>query len=255
MDVAMADLDALVDHAMKKLRAGEYRDWPNACNGLQVANAGRVRRIVASVDASEAAIRFAGARSGSLLLVHHGLFWGGVQPLTGAFGRKIRFVHESDLAVLSLHLPLDGDPQFGNNHLLARALGLRGLRPFLAPRGLPIGVQGLASVSLATFVKRVAAACGVPPQVCAGGPDRVRRVGIVTGAGWNGAGELVAEGIDTFLTGEAPHHSYIEAEEAGLNLIYAGHYATETFGVKELAAQLARRFRIPWEFFDHPTGR
>lgn len=244
-----------MDHVSNTLRVGEYRDWPNALNGLQIANAGRVRRIIAAVDASEAAVRHAGARSGSLLLVHHGLFWAGVQPLTGPFGRKVRLAHEADLAVLSLHLPLDGDPVFGNNPLLARALGLRKLRPFLAPRGLPVGIAGSLACSRDRLVARLSAACGGSVQVCAGGPGRVRRVGVVTGAGWSGAAELLSEGVDTFITGEAPHHSYIEAEEAGINLLYAGHYATETFGVKALAAHLARRFRIPWEFFDHPTGR
>jgi len=251
----MAELETMVGYVTQKLRVADYCDWPNALNGLQVANAGRVRRIVAAVDASEAAIRRAGARSGSLLLVHHGLFWGGVQPLTGAFGRKIRLAHESDLAVLSLHLPLDGDPVFGNNPLLARALGLRNLQPFLAPRGLPIGVQGTRTLTRTALVARLSLVCGGPVQRCPGGPDRVRRIGIVTGAGWNGAAELVAAGVDTFITGEGPHHSYIEAEEAGINLLYAGHYATETFGVKALAASLAKRFRVPWEFFDHPTGR
>jgi len=252
----MADLQAIVDFLAQTLRVTEYRDWPNAVNGLQLANAGRIRRIVAAVDASEAAIRYAAARSGSLLFVHHGLFWGGVQPLAGPFGRKIRAAMEGDLAIYSSHLPLDGDPVFGNNPLLARALGLRGLKPFLPPRGLPIGVQGVVrAMDRAAFVERLATVCEGAVHLAPGGPDRVRRVGIVTGAGWSSAAEILAEGVDTFVTGEAPHQSSIEAEEYGLNVCCAGHYATETFGVRAICARLAKRFRLPWEFFHHPTGR
>ena len=250
----MTPLLDLVGYADRLLDTAGYEDWPDAFNGLQVENRGRVVRIVAAVDAAEAALRHAGAVPGTLLLVHHGLFWGGARPVRGVFGRKLRRAFEADLAVYSSHLPLDAHPRIGNNTLLARGLGLREPQPWLALRGRPIGRVGLCRMDRAELARRLGALCGGRVHVCPGGPARTRRVGIVSGAGWPGAAALHQAGIDTFVTGEGPQHSYIEAEEAGINLIYGGHYATETLGVKALAERLARRFRLPWEFFDHPTG-
>ena len=196
----------------------------------------------------------AAAEPGTLLLVHHGLLWGGVRPFTGALRRKLRRAFEADLAVFSSHLPLDLHPKLGNNALFARALGLRRCTPAFPSKGQPIGLVGETTATRAEFAGRIEAATGGVVKLAPGGPLRVRRVGVVTG----GAGDMVADaaalGCDAFVTGEGPHHTYTLGEELGVNLFYAGHYATETFGVKALAAHVARKFRLPWEFIDHPTG-
>lgn len=243
----MARLDKIIPYTNRFLRIAEIEDYPGAHNGLQVENSGRVTRILAAVDAGLPAIKKAAAfGSGSLLVAHHGLFWSGVQPVTGIWREKLRVMQDADMALYSSHLPLDAHETVGNNVLLARALGLRGLKPFL-----DFGRRGSFSGSLDVLIRRVGQATGRPPQVCAAGSSKPRQVGIVTG----GAGDMVekaaAAGVDTFITGEGPQWSWVRAEELGINVIYAGHYATETFGVKALAAHLAAKFRMPWKFVEH----
>ncbi len=243
----MAKLSEIVSHANRCLRVAEIGDFPGAHNGLQVENSGRVTRVLAAVDAGLPAIKKAAALgSGSLLVVHHGLFWSGVQPVTGVWREKLRVMLDADMALYSAHLPLDAHATLGNNVLLARALGLRELKPFL-----DFGRCGKFSGSLDALVRRVGRVTGRAPWVCAAGPSKPGRVGVVTG----GAGDMVekaaAAGVGAFVTGEGPQWSWVRAEELGINVIYAGHYATETFGVKALAERLAARFRIPWNFVEH----
>ncbi len=245
----MAKLDAIISYANHYLKVEEGEDAPGAHNGLQVENSGRVTRILASVDSGLAVIKKASAAgSGSLLIVHHGLFWGGVQPVTGTFGRKLELMRAADMALYSVHLPLDAHATVGNNVLLGKALGLRRLEPLLG-----FGRSGSFAGSRDELVRRVMKTTGRVPQVCAAGPERPRRVGVITG----GAGDLLekvaAAGIDTFVTGEGLQWTWLRAEELGVNMIYGGHYATETFGVRALAAHLAKKFRVPWQFIDHPV--
>ena len=245
----MAKLDAIVSYAGRCLRLGEIEDYPGAHNGLQVENGGNVRRVLAAVDAGLPAIRKAAAMgSGSLLVVHHGLFWQGLKPVTGAWREKLAVMRDADMALYSVHLPLDAHGTLGNNALLAKALGLRAPHPFLG-----FGRAGAFGGSLADLARRVRAATGRTPLVCAAGPAKPRKVGVVTG----GAGDMVekaaAAGADTFITGEGPQWSWVRAEEIGINVLYAGHYATETFGVKALAAHLGKKFRLPWKFVEHPV--
>jgi dinuclear metal center YbgI/SA1388 family protein len=245
----MARLDDMVLYADRLLRVGQVEDYPGAHNGLQVGNGGKVKRVLASVDAGLPVLRKAAALGeGSLLVVHHGLLWSGVQRVTGIWKQKLDVMGQADMAVYSCHLPLDAHDTLGNNVLLGKALGLRGLKAFLE-----FGRRGSFTGSRGDLVKAVAKATGRAPQVCAAGPTRPRNIGVVTG----GAGDMVDKaaeaGIDTFITGEGPQWSWVRAEELGLNMIYAGHYATETFGVKALASHLAKKFRVPSEFVDHPV--
>jgi dinuclear metal center YbgI/SA1388 family protein len=250
----MAQLRAIVEYSNRHLQISKVVDWPNAWNGLQVENSGLVGKIGAAVDACEAVLDEAVDRGITLLLVHHGLFWGGVQPLVGASYRKMKRALAGDLAIYSAHLPLDLHPKLGNNALLAAALGLKETEPFFLNKGTPIGVKARVKMAREELAERLEKALGGPVYLCAGGPATTKCVGIVTGGAGGEIGRAVAEGVDTFITGEGPHHSFTAAEELGANLFYGGHYATETFGVKALAAHLSRRFRIPWEFIDHPTG-
>jgi len=247
-------LITLVQHCDTLLRTADIGDYEGAVNGLQMQNAGRVTRLAAAVDASAATIRLAVAAGADLLLVHHGLFWSPRQPWTGANYELIRLLTANNLAVYSSHLPLDAHPRLGNNALLAAALGLKKLTPFFTSHGQPIGWQARATLSRAELGRRLERATGAPPRLLPGGGETCRRIGVVTGGAGGDLKLAAAEGVDMFITGEGPHWTYAQAEELGLNVFYAGHYATETFGVKALAAHLAGKFNLPWEFVDHPTG-
>jgi dinuclear metal center YbgI/SA1388 family protein len=247
-------LNQLVDYLDDYLRIAEIPDDPRALNGLQVESPGSVRLVLGAVDASQAAIDAAVSQGAGLLVVHHGIFWGGPEPLRGRFGRRVRALHRGDVALYSVHAPLDCHPEVGNNAVLARDLGLTGLAPFGRYHGVEIGVFGEFSGSVGDLAARVERRLRHPPRVIGKGPERVDRVAVVTGA----ASDLLAEardrGITTFLTGEGPHHTFFDAEEWGLNVIYAGHYATETVGVQALGEHLRQRFPVEFRFFDHPTG-
>jgi len=247
-------LKKIVAHCDRLLRTAAIGDYDGAVNGLQVENSGSVTRIAAAVDASLATVKLAIAAKADLLIVHHGLFWSPLQPWTGKKFELIKLLIENNLAVYSSHLPLDAHPKLGNNAQLAAALGLKNLQPFFVSHGQAIGLKTVAKISRAELAKRIAHATGVPPKIIPGGKEICQRIGIVTG-GAGGELKLAAnEGVDTFITGEGPHWTYALAEELGLNVFYAGHYATETFGVKALTEELAKKFKVPWKFLDHPTG-
>lgn len=251
---SMPQLRSLVTWLDRTLRLPEIGDYANAWNGLQIENSGAVTRIGAAVDACEAVIAEAAARGVTLLLVHHGLFWPGVQPITGAVRRKLKLALDHDLALYSAHLPLDLHPALGNNALLCRALGFKKWQPFFVAKGQAIGLKTRTALPLAELARRLERVLGSAPHLAPGGPMKTACVGVVTGGAGGEVARAAAEGVDTFITGEGPHHSYTLAEELGVNLFYGGHYATETFGVKALAAAAAKKFRVPWEFIDHPTG-
>ena len=249
-----ATLSVLVQHCDRRLAPDSFTDWDGAVNGLQVENRGRVTRIAAAVDASLATVNLAIAAHADLLLVHHGLFWSPSHPWTGKRYELLRLLIENDLAVYSSHLPLDAHPQLGNNAQLCAALGLKRLKPFFETKGRRIGWQTATGISRDALARKLALALGRPPTILPGGSEVCRRIGVVTGGAGAELRQSVAEGVDTFITGEGPHWTYSVAEELGLNVFYGGHYATETFGVKALAAELSRKFKVPWVFLDHPTG-
>jgi len=249
-----ASLAAIVQHCDRLLHTREIGDYDGAVNGLQMENSGAVTRLAATVDASLATIRTAIAANADLLIVHHGLFWSKPQPWTGKKFELIRLLVEHNLAIYSSHLPLDAHPKLGNNALLAAALGLKNLKPFFASHGQTIGFQSRTRIARAELAKKLARATGMEPKVIPGGNEICSRIGIVTGGAGGDLAQAASEGVDTFITGEGPHWTYALAEDLGLNVFYGGHYATETFGVKALAAELSKKFNLPWKFLDHPTG-
>ena len=255
-DTSMSEycIDDVVDFLDTYLRTRVIPDDSRALNGLQVANSGRLHRLAAAVDACQATIDSAVAAGAGLLIVHHGLFWGGLEPLTDRHGRRVRALIRGDLALYAAHLPLDCHPEVGNNRVLARGLGLRDLEPFGDYEGLKVGVVGAVQVSRADLAGALQRLLGAVPRVLPTGPETVQRVAVVTGAGSGHIREAREAGADTLITGEGPHHSYFDAEEWGVNVIFGGHYATETVGVKALAEHVSQRFSIPWDFLDHPTG-
>ena len=249
-----ASLASLVRHCDRLLQTDKIQDYDGAVNGLQVENNGRVTRIAAAVDASLATVRLAVRARADLLVVHHGLFWGPTHPWIGKKYELLQCLVSNNLAIYSSHLPLDAHPKLGNNVLLCGALGFKKLRPFFFSHGRTIGFQARVNIPRLGLVRRLARAVGAEPRVVPGGPALCRRVGVVTGAAGADLKEAAAAGVDTFITGEGPHWTYAAGEELGINVLYGGHYATETFGVKALAAHLSRKFGVPWGFIDHPTG-
>lgn len=250
----MPELTEIVAFLDRELHIASIPDYPGAMNGLQLANDGRVGRIVAAVDASLPVVAAAAAGGPGLLLVHHGMFWQGAQPITAAFYQKLKSAMDSGLAVYSSHLPLDVHPEWGNNILLARAIGLADPRPFFEREGNFLGLRGSWTGTRRELAETLRGALGGPVHVCPGGPESISTVALITGAAGSEVAKVAASGVDAFVTGEGPHWSYPLAEELGLNVFYAGHYATETFGVQALAQTLAKKFHLPWTFIDHPTG-
>jgi dinuclear metal center YbgI/SA1388 family protein len=249
-----ASLADIVQHCDQILRTREIGDYDGAANGLQVENSGAVTRLAATVDASLVTVKLAVAAKADLLIVHHGLFWSPAQPWTGKKYELLQLLIKNNLAVYSSHLPLDAHPQLGNNAQLAAALGLKKLQPFFASHGQTIGFQTHTKISRNELAAKLERATGAKPKMIPGGNEICQRIGIVTGGAGGELKQAASEGVDTFITGEGPHWTYALAEELGLNVFYGGHYATETFGVKAIAAGLAKKFKLPWEFLDHPTG-
>lgn len=247
-------VDELVRYCDDYLSVRTVRDAPEARNGLQVANSGSVKRLAVSVDLCEATIRMAVEAEANLLIVHHGLLWGGGVPLVGPqFGRVAGLIRH-DLALYSAHLPLDCHPDVGNAAVLARHLGVAIRGGFGVWHEQVCGVWGEIATSREDLAQRLTEVLGLVPRAMPFGPNAVRRVGIATGAGGSLIPQAAEAGLDSYVTGEGSHHTYFDAEELHLNVFYGGHYATETFGVKALGEHLSARFDLPWTFLDHPTG-
>jgi len=247
-------LTQIVNYTDRFLRVRDVGDWDTALNGLQIENSGHVTRLGAAVDVSTRVLSEAGEKKIDLLIVHHGLFWPGLQPVRNALRRQLQFAFENNIALYGAHLPLDIHPKVGNNAQLVAALGLKSVEPFLEEKGQPVGLKVPASMPCSELVRRLRRALNGPVQIFHFGPKQTRIIGIVTGGAGSDIYRVAQENVDTFITGEAPHWAAVAAEELGMNLLLGGHYATEVFGVKALAAHLSKKFGIPWEFIHCPTG-
>ncbi len=250
----MPSLSEVVDYTGKYLRIRDIGDWDNALNGLQIENSGRVTKIGAAVDVSTRVLTAAAEKDVDLLVVHHGLFWPGLGTVTGALRRQLKLAFENDMALYSAHLPLDLHPEIGNNAQLAKSLGLRSTTRFFEEKGQLIGLKARASIPRDELLRKLEKSLDRKAQAFRFGPKKTKTIGIVTGGAGSEIYRVAQEGIDTFITGEAPHWAAVAAEELGMNLLLGGHYATETFGVKALAAHLSKKFKMPFEFIDCPTG-
>lgn len=247
------DMDAL-------LRVHATPDYPAALNGVQVDHRGPVNTIAAAVDCSARTIQAAADAGANLLLVHHGLFWSGLQPITGLLHSRLRLLFDHDIAVYAAHLPLDAHERFGNSRLLALELGLVPTAGFGRYETIDCGVLGDTDQPTESLLASVRAFSRSHGGDALASPHatgrRTRRWAICSGAGANPdtLSEAVARGVDTLITGEGPHWSAVEADERGLVIMYAGHYATETLGVRALAEHLATQYALPWMFLPAPTG-
>lgn len=247
-------LQKIVEHCTELLSIGEFHDWAEAMNGLQVANQGSVTRIAAAVDISVRTVKMAREAGADLLMVHHGFFWGGMRPWTGKRYEMLRNLMEGNIAVFSAHLPLDAHPKIGNNALLAKMLGLKNVEPFMSMKGQTIGFKGTRKIKREELARLFEKVLGAPCVTLPCGTEDCHKIGVVSG----GAGEEVAdafyEGVDTYITGEGPHWTWTTAQELGINVLYGGHYNTERFGIQALAENVSKKFGLPWSFLDDPSG-
>lgn len=252
-----AEVSAILDGL---LATRGFPDYPGALNGLQLDSRGRVTRIASAVDFSTRTVNAAIEANANFLIVHHGMFWGGAQRMVGPLFTQLHTLLAHDIAVYSSHLPLDAHLEVGNNALLARALGLTVAARFGEYDGVPIGVAGESDISTAALLERThafAESLGGRARASFFEHDRqTRRWAIITGAG-GGSREIAlaqANGIDTLIVGEGPHHVTVNAPDAGVVVIFAGHYATETLGVRALGDHIGNALGLSHEFLFLPTG-
>lgn len=246
--------DALVSYLDTYLDVAGWSD--KSLNGLQVEGAERVRRVALATDTALATIAMAAEAGAQMLVAHHGLFWGRVEPVTGPMRARLAALLRAELSLYVSHLPLDAHPAVGNNAVLARLLELEDLEPFGRWGDRAIGVLGRLPevVGRAALAARLEALLGARPDVLAFGGDTIRRVAVVSGAAADLVAEAAAAGADAFLTGETSHTAYHQARERRMNVVFAGHYATETLGVRALGDHLVDRFGVEAVFLDAPTG-
>lgn len=257
MTISLGELARYTDSLLETRTTSDY---PNAVNGVQMHNQSPIRKVAAAVDFSTRAIQGAVASGANLLVVHHGMFWGGLEPITGPHYRRVRMLIEADIAVYSSHLPLDRHPALGNNALLAKKFGLQPSGPFARFEDIFIGLCGESDIETAAIIKAAREFARThggdlrTSLVQAG--RRTRKWAICTGAGASAdtVREACTMGVDTLIVGEGPHWTAIHAEENDLAIIYAGHYATETLGVCALAQHLSEKYDLPWSFMSAPTG-
>jgi dinuclear metal center YbgI/SA1388 family protein len=256
----MPRAQAIATRLDELLRTVEIPDYPSAHNGLQLDNRGEIRRIATAVDFSLHTVREVIRAGAQMLVVHHGMFWGGIQPITGVTYERIAQLISHDISVYSSHLPLDVHPELGNNAILARRLGLEPSSGFARYKTIDVGLSGTADMSTAALVelsRQIAHEGGgevVVPSFS--GERRTRRWALCTGAGADSdtIREAIERGIDTMIVGEGPHHTAVQARDHGVVVIYAGHYATETLGVRAIGERLAKEFELETVFLDSPTG-
>jgi dinuclear metal center YbgI/SA1388 family protein len=251
----MMKRDELVAYLDEYLRVAEIED--SSQNGLQVEGPEEVTRVAFATDGCLAVFEQAVSASAQLVVVHHGLFWGEPVRLTGRLFRAVRALIQDGCGLYAAHLPLDIHPEVGNCAELARLLGLCEISPFGKYRGVEIGYGGVLnpSVPVPELAERVTRVTGEPVlRVLASGPAQATRVGCVSGSASFLMDQVAAAGFDTFVTGETNHGWFHSVSELGLNVIYGGHYATETLGVKALARHLEGQFGLETHFVDAPTG-
>lgn len=236
------------------LGTGRYIDISQ--NGLQVEGKETVSHLAVAVDASLKTLCEAVGMGADMLITHHGLFWGRSLTLTGPHAKKVRAALLGDLNLYVSHIPLDAHPEVGNNIMIAQGLGLHRIEPFGQYKNTTIGFWGELPFpqDIQTLADRIQKLTGEICLVHGGGPTEIQRIGIISGAASDAIPEAAALGLDCFITGEPKHASFHDSFEYGINTIYAGHYETETFGIKALAYKIKETFHLPWTFIDCPTG-
>jgi dinuclear metal center YbgI/SA1388 family protein len=251
----VAARDEIVAHASELLEIERFPEF--APQGLQVVGASEVTTIACGVSCSRELFARAVDGGADLVLVHHGLFWRGMpMQVTPSLHRRLVPLFTHGIALAAYHLPLDGHPEHGNNALLAEGLGCVSTEPFAEHHGVAIGVAGSFDgdgITVEELVARVTELTDREPLVLREGPERIRRIGIVSGAGADYVADAVERGFDAFLTGEPAERVAAVAREERIHFIAAGHHATETFGVRRIGELLAERHAIVHNFIDIPN--
>ena len=244
----------LVSHLVELLDIPNITD--SSLNGLQIENQGEVRKIALAVDASLAAIEEAADREADMLLVHHGLFWGQAERIQGALYERVYACMQADMALFAAHLPLDLHAELGNNAQLAHLMDWPITDDFGVYHGVTLGKEVLLKKAKALDVieSDLTELLDYEPLVWNFGPKEIQRIGIVSGGGLSMLDEAIEKELDLFITGEPKHEAYWKAEEAGINVAFCGHYATETLGVKAVGDYLEKTFGLETVFLDFPTG-
>jgi len=244
----------LIAYLNEYLHLSEHEDRSN--NGLQVEGASSVTKIAFAVDACQAAFEAARDAGAQLLITHHGLFWSEVKLLTGPHFKRIKTLFDANVGLYGVHLPLDAHPEVGNNVELCRMIGLVDIQPWGTYKGHAAGFGGTLPrpMTLNNLAAKIDAALGVNSRVLAFGPQVVDRVAVSSGGASFLIPQVVAAGFNTYFSGETSHSYYHDAKDYGLNVIYSGHYATETVGLKALARHLETQFGLQTVFLDLPTG-
>jgi dinuclear metal center YbgI/SA1388 family protein len=256
----MPALATIAEFLDQTLDVANVPDYGAAVNGVQLANLGEITRVATAVDFSSETATGAINAGAKLLVVHHGMFWGGVQPITGHRHQRLWSLISHDVAVYSAHLPLDIHPELGNNALLAKRLGLTPSGGFFKYQTINVGLTGESDIETRALAERAGDLAAEFRGTLVASPfaadRRTKRWGICTGSGADSASlkEAAQRGIDTLIVGEGPHHTAVEARELGIVVLYAGHYATETLGVRALGELLTTKFGVQSTFIDAPTG-
>jgi dinuclear metal center YbgI/SA1388 family protein len=245
----------LVDYLDEYLRVEEVED--KSQNGLQVEGPGEVTRVAMAVDGCQASVDRAVEGGAQLLIVHHGFFWEDSPLLVGPHFERVKTLVEGDCGLYAVHLPLDMHPEVGHNAEMVRLLRLKDREPFGDYHGIGIGFAGRFDepVDVPGLIGRVVDATGRPPiRVLDYGPKAIKRVGCVSGGAASLLDQVPDAGLDAYITGETSHTSFHQAVERKLNVLFAGHYATETLGLRALARHLEGAFELETFFLDIPTG-
>lgn len=254
----MAARDAIIDYLDELLDAGAFEDY--GPNGLQVPGAQDVTKVVTAVSAHQELFERAAVSGAQLVLVHHGIFWGSRNgPIDERMKRRLGTLFDADLSLAAYHLPLDAHAEVGNNALICRALGFEPVEPFAAARGRPIGWigqprDGAGGVAIAELLDRCRATFERDDVLhFPGGPERVGSLGVVSGGGDGFFAEAIEHGVDAFLSGEPSEPAMADALEAGVHFLAAGHWASETFGIRRLGELLATEFGVDHDFVAVPN--
>lgn len=247
------DRSQLISYLDKFLQIDAIADY--GPQGLQVeADPVNIKRIATAVDTSPATIKAAAVWQADMLLVHHGIFWRTVEPIRGPLGERVRLLLSNNINLYAAHLALDAHPEVGNNAVLAKMFNLDITDWWFEAGGVKIGVLGNVETNINALLQNVSTQLHTQARLLAHGPQEVRRLAIVSGFGADRVAEVKQLGADTFITGETSHANYWAASDYGVNVIFGGHYATETVGVQALGQHLATKFNIETKFFDFPTA-
>lgn len=243
----------------RRLDIDTYAGMDPSLNGLQVSRSDKtIAKAAFAVDACFESIQRAAVRGADVLIVHHGLFWGKPLAITDAHYKRVKALLDSDTALYAAHIPLDAHPEIGHNACISKAIGLKkdSLRPFGEWRGMTIGFCGefAGEETLDTVCANLFPGGETPAHILPFGAEKIKTAGVISGGGGGDLNQAIDAGLDLFITGEIGHEQYHEAQEHRISVIAGGHYHTETFGLKALAAELGRETGIETFFIEVPTG-